>query len=210
MKPQLIAAAIAFLALAPGMSSAQVVGEENKPLNPGSIRVTTRAPEADKWIAQRNANGSQRIFRCKPLACPDPQAVSFVFLKSPTLHPDPKALEKFAKEDLPKSIRAAGAAREVLSDGTDKIETLASATATLKGYPSVVNESKFSRGKRETYMQTAIIFAGPVMIRIQSSSADRELAQKTMDQFVDVMRIEEGPPGPPPAQTKPPQSLQGT
>ena len=69
--------------------------------------------------------------------------------EKPDLHPDPKALEKFAKDDLPKSIRAAGAAREVMSDGTDKIETLASETATLKGYPSVVNESKISRGKRD-------------------------------------------------------------
>ena len=209
MKRRLIAAAI-ILTFGPGASLAQTAGDDSKPLNPGAIRVTTRAPDPDKWVVQRNANGTQRIFRCKPLACPDPQAVSFVFLKSPTLHPDPKALEKFAKEDLPKRIRAAGAAREVMSDGTDKIETLASATATLKGYPSVVNESKFSRGKRETFMQTAIIFAGPIMIRVQSSSADRELAQKTMDQFIEIMRIEEGPPGPPPAQTKPSQSLQGT
>ena len=48
------------------------------------------------------------------------------------------------------------------------------------------------------------------MIRVQSSSPNRELAQKTMDQFIEIMRIEEGPPAPPPVQTKPPQSLQGT
>jgi hypothetical protein len=118
-------------------------------------------------------------------------------------------LEKFAKEDLPKSIRAAGAARAVLSDGTEKIETLASNTATLKGYPSVLNESKFSRGKSEAYVQTAIIFAGPVMIRVQSSSPDRSLSQKALNEFIDVMQIEEGPPVSPQDRSKPSQPIRG-
>ena len=128
---------------------------------------------------QKNANGTQRIFKCKPLACPDAADRVVHFSKSPTRHPDPKALEKFAKVDLPKSIRAAAAAREVLSDGTEKIETLVSKTATLKSYPSVVNESKIVARQAKSYVQTAIIFAGPVMIRVQSSSPDQELAQKS-------------------------------
>ena len=143
---------------------------------------------------QRNANGTQRIFKCKPLACSEPQTVTFTFSKSPTRHPDPKALEKFAKEDLPKSIRAASAAREVLTDGAEKIETLMSQTTTLKSYPSVVNESKISRGKSDAYIQIAIMFAGPVMIRVQSSSPDRELAKKALNEFIEIMEIEEGPP----------------
>ena len=73
-----------------------------------------------------------------------------------------------------------------------------SKTATLKGYPSVINESKLSRGQASSFIQTAIIFAGPIMIRIQSSSPSQELAQKALDQFVEVMQIEEGPPAPPP------------
>jgi hypothetical protein len=164
------------------------------PLKPGAVRITTRAPEPDKWDAQRSANGLQRVFKCKPLACSDAESISFTFLKSPTAHPDPQALEKFAKIDLPKSIRAADAAREVLTDGTEKIETVSSKTATLKDYPAVINESKFSRGKMSVYLNTAIIFAGPVMIRVQSSSQNRDLAQKTLSQFVEVMRIEQAPP----------------
>ena len=156
-------------------------------------------PKPDKWNSARSANGARRIFKCKPLACPDPQTVSFTFLKSPTRKPDPKALEKFAKIDLPKSIRAAGAAREVLSDGAEKIETLVSETAKLKGYPSVLNESKFSRGDKSAYLEIAIIFAGPIMIRVQSTSPNQQLAKKALSQFIDVMRIEEGPaPGPEP------------
>jgi len=206
MKVHIIAAAICALVLASGLSFAQTGGDvAPKPIKPGGVRVATRAPEPDKWDSQSATNGSQRIFKCKPLACPDPQTVSFNFSKSPTRTPDPKALEKFAKVDLPKSIRAMGAAREVLSDGTEKIETLVSKTATLKGYPSVVNESRLSRGKSQAYVQTAIIFAGPVMIRVQATSSNRELAQTSLDQFIEAMRIEEGPPLPPnPANPAPP------
>jgi hypothetical protein len=164
------------------------------PIKPGSVRVTTKAPEPDKWDAQRSANGLQRIFKCKVLACSDPETVSISFLKSPTRHPDPQALEKFAKIDLPKSIRAVDAQREILTDGAERIETLNSKTATLKGYPAVLNESKVSRDKKSVFLNMAIIFAGPAMIRIQSVSESRDLAQKSLNQFVEVMRIEEGPP----------------
>jgi hypothetical protein len=163
-------------------------------IKPGAVRITTRAPEPDRWDVQRSANGMQRVFKCKPLACSDAESISFTFLKSPTAHPDPQALEKFAKIELPKSIRALDAAREVLTDGAEKVETVSSKTATLKDYPAVLNESKFSRGKVAVYLNTAIIFAGPVMIRVQSSSQNRDLAQKTLSQFVEVMRIEQGPP----------------
>jgi hypothetical protein len=210
MKHRIVATALCALLLAPGLSVAQTNGGDGpKPLNPGGVRVTTRAPEPDKWNSVKTANGSQRIFKCKPLACSDPQTVSFTFLKSPTRKPDPKALEKFAKIDLPKSIRAAGAAREILSDGAEKVETLVSETATLKGYPSVVNESKISRGTTSAYLEIAIIFAGPVMIRVQSSSPNQQLAKSALSQFIDVMRIEEGPalpPGPP----KPRPPTEGT
>lgn len=180
--------------MATAATAARAEGEVPKPpIKPGGLRVTTRAPEPDKWDAQRSANGTQRVFKCKPLACPDTESVSFMFSKSPTRHPDPQALEKFAKVDLPKSIRAIDAAREVLSDGAEKFETVSSKTATVKGYPAVVNESKLTRGKANAYVEITIIFAGPAMIRIQSASPNRELAQKSLSAFIEVMRIEEGP-----------------
>jgi hypothetical protein len=126
-------------------ASAQTGGDEaSKPIKPGGVRITTKAPEPDKWDGQRSANGMVRVFKCKPLACPDAATVTITFLKSPTRHPDPQALEKFAKVELPKSMRALDAAREILSDGAEKIETVSSKTATLKGYPAVVSETKFS------------------------------------------------------------------
>lgn len=190
----IIAVLVGALIALPAAPAARAEGDVPKPpVKPGAVRVTTRAPEPDKWDAQRTADGLQRTFKCKPLACPDAETVSFHFSRSPTRHPDPQALEKFAKVDLPKSIRAADAAREVLSDGTEKIETVSSKTATLKGYPAVVNESKLTRGKASAYVEIAIIFAGPAMIRVQSASPNRELAQKSLNDFIEAMRIEEGP-----------------
>jgi hypothetical protein len=78
-----------------------------------------------------------------------------------------------------------------------------SETATLKGYPAVVSETKFSRGKTATYLDAVIVFAGPVMIRVFSTSQNRDWAKKTLDQFVEVMTIEEGPPLPPGTGTTP-------
>jgi hypothetical protein len=195
MKGKSIIAVFAGALIAvPAAQAAWAEGDVPKPpVKAGAARVTTRAPEPDKWDARRTADGSQRTFKCKPLACPDPETVSFHFFKSPTRHPDPQALEKFAKVDLPKSIRAADAAREILSNGTEKLETVSSKTATLKGYPAVVNESKLTRGKASAYVEIAIIFAGPAMIRVQSASPNRELAQKSLKDFIEVMRIEEGP-----------------
>jgi len=185
-------------------ASAQTGGDEaSKPIKPGGVRITTKAPEPDRWDGKRSANGMLRVFKCKPLACPDAATVTITFLKSPTRHPDPQALEKFAKVELPKSMRALDAAREILSDGAEKIETVSSKTATLKGYPAVVSETKFSKGKTATYLDSAIVFAGPVMIRVFSTSQNRDWAKKTLDQFVEVMNIEEGPPLQPGTETPP-------
>jgi hypothetical protein len=170
------------------------VEDLSAPIKPGAVRVITKAPEPDKWTSQRSPNGAVRLFKCKQLACPDATTVTIIFSKSPTRHPDPKALEKLAKVDLPKSMRALDAAREILTDGAEKVETVTSKTATLKGYPAVVSENKFSRGKTATYLDVAIVFAGPMMIRLNSISQDRDFAKKTLDQFVEVMNIEEGPP----------------
>ena len=201
IKAHIFATALAALAMAPGICFGQISGDQG-PVKPGSVRVTTRAPEPGKWDLA--SAGAQRVFKCKPLACSDSQTVSFSFQKSPTRHPDPQALEKFAKVELPKRTRALAAALGVLSDGAQKVDTLGSGTATLKGYPSVFNETEFSQGKGSIFVHTAIIFAGPAMIRIDSRSPNRELAKKSLDEFIEAMQIVEGPPLPPPGAPQPP------
>jgi hypothetical protein len=161
---------------------------------PGRALVFTRPLEPDKWVMSVAGNGAQRIYRCKPLACPDFEQVTFSLQRSPTQHPDPKALDKFAKVDLPKSIRAGAAAQAVLTEGQRKATILLSKTSSLKGYPAVVNETKMSNGKKTVFIETAIIFAGPVMIRGNSVSRDRTLAKQSLDGFISNMKIVLGPP----------------
>jgi len=182
---------------APQDPSAPSPGADQSPLKPGAVRVTTRAPEPEKWLAQNDLKNKRRIFTCKPLACADKVAVAIVVAPSPTRHPNPQALEKFAKVDLPKSIRAGNAAREIMTDGTDKVETLLSETANLKGYPAVSNETKYIRGSTAVYAITAIIFAGPVMVNLRATSPDLAVAQQYLKAFLDATDIKEGPPGAP-------------
>jgi hypothetical protein len=213
MKPFFAGAFACWQLFAPAVSLAQTTpGDETQPIKPGAVRIATKSPDPDKWDnGIKSANGLQRTFKCKPLACSDADIVVFSFLKSPTRHPDPQALEKFAKVELPKSIRAADAAREIMTDGAEKIETLSSSTTTLKNYPAVLNETKFSRGNISAYGEIAIIFAGPVMIRVQATSANKELAKSSLKSFIDVMSIQEGPPPPavPPSDNSPPSPPAG-
>lgn len=205
-----IGAAIIFH---PALSSAQESnnGDANKnsdkqdtrPIKPGGVRVFTRSPELGKWDVQTLNNGAKRVFRCKPLGCPSPQTIIFTFTKSPTRKPDPTALEKYAKVDFPKSLRAFLAAQEVMTEKNFRIETLTAKTATVKGYPAVINQSRLTGGKVTSYVDTTILFAGPLMIRIESSSFNRDLAQKSLQEFIEVMTITEGPPLQPPSTPTP-------
>ncbi|MEA2865887.1 MAG: hypothetical protein QOE39_602 [Bradyrhizobium sp.] len=189
-------------------SQAQPPLDPTKPIPPGGIRIITRNPDPGKWgfVPGVQANAS-RTFNCKPLACADAARVIITNLRSPTRNPDPQALEKFAKVDFPKAIRAQNAAQDVLSDGANKIETLSSKTARLKDYPAVLNETKFTAGKKVVFINTAIIFAGPSMLKLASISPNKELAQKSLDEFVAAVDIKEGPPLPAPSMPKPPDSL---
>ena len=173
------------------------------------------AGRPSRTIGMRRAptNGTQRIFKCKPLACPDPQTVVVHLLQKP----DPASRSqgagaicqgRSAQEHPRRQRRPRGHVRR----RRRRSETLISETATLKGYPSVINETKLSRDKSETYVETAIIFAGALMIRVQSSSPNRELAQEGAGSSSStVMRIEEGPPAPPtPVRRRSEEAFDGT
>lgn len=170
----------------------------------GGVQITSRAPEPDKWVAKTDTKTGNRVFVCKPLACPDAARVTILNLRSPTRNPDPQALEKFAKVDFPKSLQKNNPAGEGATPEAQaaarSVETLASGTARLKGFPSVSNESQVTTGDKVVFLSVAIIFAGPAMIQVSSISPDRALAQKSLNQFVDAMEIKDAP-----ASAAPPQ-----
>ncbi len=205
-KDYIVAAWLCALVSSPCPSFAQIGNDGPQP-HSRTVHVTTRAPEPDKWDSVSAPNGSQRVFKCKRLACSDPAVVSFVFQKGSFTPPNPETLEKFATIDLPKSIRAVAAARAVMTGITERIEPMASMTTTMKNFPSVLNETKFTRGGVSSiFVETGVIFAGPVIIRIESKSPNRDLAQKSLSQFVEAMQIVEGPSLPMPPATRPPKT----
>jgi hypothetical protein len=196
---QRLAIVSALLVFACGPAAAQAESK-SAPAKPSTtFQLRAKPPEPDKWIAKRDGNNPRTTYDCKPLACPDKIRVTISAGKSPTRNPDPQALEKLATVDLPKAARAASASREVMSDGAEKIETLRSETTKFHGYPAVINETRYSRPNSSVYKGIAIIFAGPAMVRVEATSPDQALMQKTLDDFIRVMEFDQNAPAPAPA-----------
>jgi hypothetical protein len=188
--PAIVAAAVFAVTAAPRPASAQVPGAPIHLAKTETIRVTTSAPDPDKWTTKSTLNGTVRVFECKPHACSEPVLVSFTFDRGAVNPPNPKDLEKFATVDLPKTIRAAAAARSVMTDQVNMIETLSSTTATLKNYPAALNETKFTHGRTSSlFLETGVIFASPLIVRVESTSANRALARQSLVDFIETMRI---------------------
>ena len=193
---------------APSEKPADQPQSNQPPVLSNSVQITSRPPDPEKWVSKTDPKTGTRVFICKPLACPDAASVKLVNKRSPTRNPDPKALERFAKVDFPKSLQSNNASVDGLGQENGNrrsVETLAAATATLKGYPGVSNESKITAGDKVVYLNVAIIFAGPAMIEMSALSPDREFSQKILAQFVDLLIIKDAPPSAVPAPAPSPQ-----
>jgi hypothetical protein len=192
-----ILAAACFVALtfAPLAASAQTP-ESAEPLKPGAFRLKVRPPEPSKWNVQRDSKTTRTLYTCKPLACLDALRVSVFAARSPIRTPNPEDLERLATIDLPKAAHTSSAAREISPDGVERIETVVSETAKYHGYPAVNNLTKYSKADAVVFKATALIFAGPAMIRIEATSAVENLVKETMAGFIAGMQFEEGPVAP--------------
>ena len=72
MKTSIVAAFCAVIFAVP--VSAQTGGDDaSKPIKPGGVRITTKAPEPDKWDGQRSANGMVRVFSASRWPVPTPR-----------------------------------------------------------------------------------------------------------------------------------------
>jgi hypothetical protein len=182
----LVALSVAPPALAQAPGSAE-------PLKPGAFRLKVRPPEPAKWNVQRDAKTTRTLYTCKPLACPDALRVSVFAARSPMRSPNPEDLERLATIDLPKAAHTASAAREISPDGVEKIETVVSETAKYHGFPAVNNLTRYSKADAVVFKATALIFAGPAMIRIEATSTAENLVKETMAGFIAGMQFEEGP-----------------
>lgn len=176
--------------VAPAQSQSPTEGQQVKPIPPGGVRITARNPLQGNWTCQG------RVCTCKPLACAAASRVSYATAPTPARSPNPKALEKFAKVDMPKRIMAANAAQGILSDGKVKVEMLVSKVTAHLGYPSVLSETKITTQTSAIFLTSAAIFAGPVLLTVSSVSPDRSVAMQSLKDYIGVISVEEGPPLP--------------
>jgi hypothetical protein len=179
--------------IAPGVMAVSA----DQPAQAGSVRFGITGLSDDKWTAnvrQGAPDGSVRYgFTCKVLVCPEPAVVVLTTRRSPTERPDPKALEKIAKESIPKLTQAESLQLQVRTDNRAKAETLSSAVTTIQAYPAIYSETKLTAPDRQRFTTIATIFAGKILVTIRAEAGDRATAKAAVDDFAKAFRVEEGP-----------------
>jgi hypothetical protein len=180
--------------IAPGVT----VASADQPVAPGAVRFSFENPDKDKWTArvrQGAPDGSVRYgFTCSVLACPEPAAVIMTTRSSPTARPDPKALEKLAKESIPKLTQAESLQLQVRTDNKGKAETLSSAVIKVNDYPAIFNETKVTIADKARFVTVTTVFAGKMMVSVRAEAADRATARRASEEFSRAFRVEEGAP----------------
>jgi hypothetical protein len=196
----ILAAALALAActerreIAPGVTAVTA----DQPAQPGSVRFGITGLSEDKWTAtirQGAPDGSVRYgFTCKVLVCPEPAVVLLTTRRSPAEQPDPKALEKIAKESIPKLTQAESLQLQVRSDNKAKAETLSSAVTRVQAFPAIYSETRLTAVDRQRFITIATVFAGKILVTIRAEAGDRGTAKTAVDDFAKAFRVEEGPP----------------
>jgi hypothetical protein len=179
--------------IAPGVAAVTA----DQPVQPGAVRFGIAGLSEDKWTAtirQGAPDGSVRYgYTCKVLVCPEPAVVLLTTRVSPTERPDPKALQKIAKETIPKLTQAESLQLQVRTDNRAKAETLSSAVTTIQTYPAIFSETRLTALDRQRFTTIATIFAGKILVTIRAEAGDRATAKLAVDDFAKAFRVEEGP-----------------
>jgi hypothetical protein len=180
--------------IAPGVTAVSA----SDPIAPGSVRFSMENPDKEKWvprIRQGAPDGSVRYgFTCQVLSCPEPATVIISNSRSAVTRPDPKALEKLAKESIPKMAQARNLELQVRTDNKGKIETLSSNVTRYKDYPAILVESKITVTDRVRHIAVATVFAGRVLVNVNAEAGDRATAKTAAEAFANSFKVEEGPP----------------
>jgi hypothetical protein len=197
--------AVASLALAaPIPAMAQQPAPPPKPaLQPGQWRIMVHTPS--DWVLQIDPRmPGTKSYLCKPLACYDPAIVSLTAASTLAKHPDPRALDRLAKVQLPRNLLAQSMAGSIMTEGAKQTQLISSVAGTVTGYPAVLMEAKIIDEQRISYLATDIIFENSVMLTIVSSASSRDDAKRHIDLFLSGVELEEGPSIDPAAPVAPP------
>jgi hypothetical protein len=164
------------------------------------VRFGLASLDEAKWTAsvrQGAPDGSVRLgFTCKVLVCPEPAVVIVTTRRAPSERPDPRALEKIARETIPKLTQAESLQLQVSTDNRAKTDTLSSAVTRIRDYPAILSETRLTAPDRQRFTTVAMVFAGKLLVTVRAEAGDRATAKTAVEDFARAMRIEEGPPLP--------------
>jgi hypothetical protein len=193
----LLAAAVAGCVRTAEVAPGITISNDQEALAPGAMRFGLSGLDREKWnasVRQGAPDGSLRLgFTCKVLSCPDPVSVIVTTRRSPTERPDAKALEKLAKETIPKLTQAESLQLQVRTDNKAKVDTLSSVATRIRDYPAVLSETRITVPDRQRYTTIATLFAGKLLVTVRAEAGDRAGAKAALDDFTKALRIEEGP-----------------
>jgi hypothetical protein len=189
-------AVMAVAALSLTACASAVVGPEH----PGT-KIRYGVPDPQKWTGNRVFGERRSIYRCRPLACPENSVVSIRMSNSPTRSPDPIALQKYAQEDAKREMALAEQASAEAVGRLRDVALLSSKVAPMKDFPAIHWEYRGTLNDKTLYISRDLVFAGNTLVDVVSTSLAIEVARRNGVDFVNVMEIDDFPPGaaPPPA-----------
>jgi hypothetical protein len=132
-------------------------------------------------------------WRCRPLACPDNSIVTIGVTKSPTPRPDPVALDKYVKNEIPKANEKFNASLPN-SQGIREAKLVSASVDKTHGYYVIRSTYDMTSDKGNYESVRALIFAGGSLVTMESSSITLPTARKNLDDFLMAMEIEGHPP----------------
>lgn len=180
-------------AIAPGVT----VGDGNQPVPPGAVQFRLTNPDPAKWrdtITQGAPDGSvRRGFSCAVAVCPEPVSVILTTARGPLTTPSDSALQKLARESIPKINESTSLQLQVQTDNRAKIETLSSRVTRVRAYPAILTEAKATVGDRSIFSTKAIVFTGTLLVTVTTEAPDRQSARDGTEAFASAFDVEVGP-----------------
>jgi hypothetical protein len=180
--------------IAPGV----IASTNNDPPAQGQIKFSLKNPNPEKWTESVKAvtrDGTIRTgYTCKVLTCPEPSTVVVSGSLNRGPRPDKAAIEKLAKETIPKLSEAQNLQLQVRTDNKAKLTTVSSSATKFGAYDGILNESKITIGTNARHSALAFILAGRMLVTIRAEAGDRTAAKRAVDEFAASFTVEEGAP----------------
>jgi hypothetical protein len=174
------------------LAGCQSVAAPPSPDAPGTT-TTVRAPDTTRWMG-RTLGPGQFLYTCRPLACAKPTGVRVLTSRSPSRTINAAALDAFAKQNVPASVKATDINIGAASSGFRKVSLVGSRTTTYRGFPAVVSETRHTGDGPPKFGYRVFLFAGLTLIDTFAISEGRDVAKAEAENFIEGYTIIDRPP----------------